>query len=226
MATDEVLVKTAATAGIATLRFYGWSQPTLSLGYFQSEKLRLADPLLAPLPFVRRPSGGETLVHHHELTYALALPAGRWQKGEPWNLRMHKIIVAALATLGVVSRLHESGAAIADTSPLCFRHFTEGDVMVAGSKVVGSAQRKHRGTILQHGGILLARSSHTPSLPGIAELTGIAVAPAQLVAQVQAAFIADAGVRLAEQLLKANERDGLGELRSEKYASAAWNCKR
>src|SRR5262249_13270053 len=73
VATDEALLE-SALAGVATLRFYGWSEPTLSLGYFQSHTIRLADPLLAELPFVRRPSGGDTLVQHHELTYALALP--------------------------------------------------------------------------------------------------------------------------------------------------------
>ena len=61
MATDEALLE-AALAGVATLRFYGWSPPTLSLGYFQSERLRLADPLLAALPFVPRKSM-ETTTH-------------------------------------------------------------------------------------------------------------------------------------------------------------------
>ena len=99
MATDEALLG-AALAGVATLRFYGWSPPTLSLGYFQKEQVRLSDPLLAGLPFVRRPSGGETLVHHHELTYALALPRS-WLGGERWPVRMHDIIRDALASFGI-----------------------------------------------------------------------------------------------------------------------------
>src|ERR1043166_1816340 len=69
MACDETLVHSAAD-GIASLRFYTWTTATVSLGYFQSHAVRLTDPLLANLPFVRRPSGGATLVHHHELTYA------------------------------------------------------------------------------------------------------------------------------------------------------------
>src|SRR5205814_9219218 len=79
MAADEVLLESAA-AGIASLRFYGWSEATLSLGYFQPERLRHEDERLTGLPYVRRPSGGATLVHHHEVTYALALPAG-----PPWQ---------------------------------------------------------------------------------------------------------------------------------------------
>ncbi|MFL5922767.1 MAG: lipoate--protein ligase family protein, partial [Gaiellaceae bacterium] len=53
MAADEVLLESAG-AGVASLRFYVWSRPTLSLGYFQPEAVRRSDPLLAELPWVRR----------------------------------------------------------------------------------------------------------------------------------------------------------------------------
>src|SRR5262245_26530345 len=79
MAADETLLE-GAGRGVASLRFYGWSEATLSLGYFQPARRRFDAERLASLPFVRRPSGGDALVHHHELTCALALPAGRpWQ---------------------------------------------------------------------------------------------------------------------------------------------------
>src|SRR5262249_20087454 len=88
MAADEVLLE-GAVAGTAALRFYGWSEPTLSLGYFQPESERHTDAQLSPLPVVRRATGGSALVHDHELTYALALPAGfDWQpKGVSWACR-------------------------------------------------------------------------------------------------------------------------------------------
>src|SRR5204863_1172395 len=101
MAADEVLLH-AAAGGIASLRFYGWTRPTLSLGYFQPAAVRLNDPLLAPLPWVRRSTGGATLVHHHELTYAFALPPGLpWQPKGSWMLRMHRIIKFALESAGL-----------------------------------------------------------------------------------------------------------------------------
>src|SRR5579859_6210376 len=103
MAADEVLLE-AAVKGSASLRFYTWSDATISLGYFQPERLRREETPLAGRPFVRRPSGGMTLIHHHELTYALALPAGApWQKAgdKPWLCRMHAIIAAALAQWGI-----------------------------------------------------------------------------------------------------------------------------
>src|SRR5947207_4428455 len=100
MAADEALLQ-SALAGKPSLRLYGWSEPTVSLGYFQPEAVRREDPRLAQLPYVRRPSGGGTLVHHHEVTYALALPPGpNWQSGagkhlQFWLWRMHEIIAAA-----------------------------------------------------------------------------------------------------------------------------------
>src|SRR5207248_2853500 len=93
MAADEVLLEGAA-AGAASFRVYEWAEPTLSLGYFQAAAVRKSDPLLETLPYVRRASGGATLVHDRELTYALTLPAGApWQRrGESWVRRMHDIL--------------------------------------------------------------------------------------------------------------------------------------
>src|SRR5262249_28253652 len=137
MAADEVLLE-SAIHGAASLRFYGWSTATLSLGYFQSEKLRHSDARLAALPYVRRPSGGATLVHHYEVTYGMALPAGiPWQSGESWLCRMHRIIAAALQDLGISAALHDARAEQSFTGVLCFQHFTRGDLLISTGKVVG-----------------------------------------------------------------------------------------
>jgi lipoate-protein ligase A len=220
MAADEALLE-AAAGGVASLRFYGWSQPTVSLGYFQPHAARLAG-----LPYVRRPSGGLMLVHHHELTYCLALPAGAsWQGGEPWLRRMHRVIAAALAGLGVPLRPHEAPDEHRDT-PLCFRHFTAGDLLIDGYKVVGSAQRKQRGALMQHGGILLARSEFTPQLPGIGELTGRHLAVGEVTTCIRDAFVGETRWHLALAGWEDGERLRIEGLASQKYASAAWNDKR
>src|SRR5579862_3071142 len=120
MAADEVLLE-AAIAGIASLRFYGWTEATLSLGYFQHERIRNEDERLATLPYVRRASGGATLVHHREVTYALALPARwPWQGDEPWLQRMHGVIALALADLGIAANLHDARTPEPDRPSLCF----------------------------------------------------------------------------------------------------------
>src|SRR6188474_2624923 len=74
MAVDEALLETAAISGLATLRFYTWQEPTLSLGYFQSAVDRDHHPDGRDCPLVRRASGGGAIIHDRELTYSIALP--------------------------------------------------------------------------------------------------------------------------------------------------------
>jgi lipoate-protein ligase A len=226
MAADETLLH-SALSGIASLRFYGWTEPTVSLGYFQPERLRRDDPLLAGLPFVRRPTGGDILVHHHEVTYALALPLGAaWQGGEPWLPRMHAVIADALAGLGVAVRLCEPAGQQRHDGPLCFRHFTTGDLLLGGAKVVGSAQRRQRGALLQHGALLLAQSSHTPLLPGLRELTGCSLTVAETCAAVQVALVRRTGWVLETGDWTAEERRHKEALVVGKYTQDSWNGKR
>jgi lipoate-protein ligase A len=226
MTADETLLH-SALSGTASLRFYGWTEPTVSLGYFQAERLRRDDPLLAGLPFVRRPTGGDTLVHHHELTYALALPPGSaWQGGEPWLPRLHAVIADALAGQGVAVRLCEAAEQQHHDGPLCFRHFTTGDLLLGDAKVVGSAQRRQRGALLQHGAILLAQSPHTPLLPGIRELTERNLTVAETCAAVQAALVRRTGWVLETGDWTADERRQQEGLVAGKYTQDSWNGKR
>jgi lipoate-protein ligase A len=227
MAADEALLQTAI-GGIASFRLYGWTEPTLSLGYFQPAGLREADPLLATLPFVRRCTGGETLVHHYELTYALALPSGgEWQpRNPPWLCRMHGIIATALAALSIGGvSCARAEKKVGDV--LCFLHQTSGDLLCGEAKVVGSAQRKQRGALLQHGAILLAQSPHTPSLPGLRELAGF---DSQRLDEFKAALL-DAFSRETDWRLEPSdwteaERATVAELTEVKYRRPSWNRKR
>jgi lipoate-protein ligase A len=224
MATDEALL-VSAQAGQATLRFYGWSEPTLSLGYFQPAAVRLSDPLLANLPFVRRMTGGDTLVHHHELTYALALPP-RWVQVATWPQRMHEIIAAALATFGITARLQQGNCGPREPGPLCFRHVTCGDLMIGEHKVVGSAMRKSRGAILQHGGILMAGSPKTPNLPGIKELAGQVLSEASLRVGIVETFGILLRAHFEERCLSPEEGLLMDDVARSKYALGTWNLKR
>jgi lipoate-protein ligase A len=231
MAADEVLLQ-SAKRGQASLRFYGWSQATLSLGYFQPQARRLETPLLAGLPFVRRPTGGDALVHHHELTYCLAIPAEprrRSASPAPW-LAMHSIIAAALADFGVVAQPYVATTTEAEedrfTGFLCFEHFTAGDLIVNGAKVVGSAQRKQRGAVMQHGGILLAASPFTPSLPGIRELSGVDIDAAELVSRIVDHLRQQTGWQVRSESWTAAEERAIAALARDRYASDVWNRKR
>jgi len=226
MAADEALLE-SAQAGIASLRFYGWSTATVSLGYFQPDKARRDDERLANLPYVRRPTGGGALVHHHELTYALALPASSpWQSRgqESWLCRMHTIIAEALGELDVTPETvpQEQPA----RSLLCFHHLTRGDLVFGSAKVVGSAQRRQRGALLQHGSVLLAASLHAPTLPGIRELTGRAVSIPDFASALEKAFVAKTGWTLTAGDWTPPEQGRVEELVRIKYGRPAWNQKR
>lgn len=170
MARDEALLESAAERGAAAFRFYQWSEPTWSLGYFQASADR-GDR--EPHAWVRRASGGAGILHHapHELTYSVAIPAAAAivPKGENWICRVHYALRDYLKRMGVPARSVVCGEEQKLGEFLCFLHHTPGDLVIAGAKVVGSAQRKLRGAILQHGTILLTRSPFTPELPGIAD---------------------------------------------------------
>jgi lipoate-protein ligase A len=227
MAADEALVRTAAATGVASLRFYGWAPATLSLGYFQPAAVRLSDPRLARLALVRRPSGGATLVHDREVTYCLALPAAApWHRGGAWMPRMHRIIARALGCLVGQVELVTAATAARHGDVLCFEQLTEGDIHCRGKKVVGSAQRKYHRALMQHGSILLAQSEHTPTLPGLAELTGVHVESELLIARIAAELVRDTGWRIARDDWSIDERAALAELAHDRYATAEWNERR
>lgn len=171
MARDEaLLLRVGRGESPGTLRLYQWDPPTISLGYFQ----RYADYASLPkpagsLPIVRRLTGGGAILHDWELTYSLALPiAHPLLQGGPSRLYglMHNVVIAALAELGVLAARcgvsDDSGAA---KGPFfCFERRHCYDVLVGRDKLAGSAQRRTRQAVLQHGSIVIGnRFSQQPT---------------------------------------------------------------
>lgn len=188
MAADDAMLA-LATQGIATLRIYSWTGPQLSLGYFQTESLRAAMGHSPPddiRPWARRSTGGEALLHHHEWTYAFALPPNHPLAGQTTSLpkQIHSAIANGLQSLGYSATLHEGSDLYVDRSGLCFQHLTPGDLLVGGHKVMGSAQRKRKGAVLQHGGLLFKKSEVESRLPGLLDIEpGFALPDGEQLAQ-------------------------------------------
>ena len=191
MAVDEVLLASAAERGIATLRFYEWEVPTLSLGYFQLAADRAQHAGSLGCPLVRRASGGGAIVHDRELTYSIALPLRDVRTRAATELygACHETLIAALARFGVVAASYGSTcdkalpnrASSSSQQPfLCFARRTCGDIICGSAKIVGSAQRRRRGAVLQHGSILLSESPCARELSGIAQLTGRSIQSGEL----------------------------------------------
>lgn len=226
MARDEALLLSAADRGVASLRFYTWNEATLSLGYFQPAADRST---LAELPWVRRATGGAAIVHHHELTYALALPPGKsWQPaGESWICRLHHLVQAILREHGLIAHGVVCGEEARLGSVLCFLHQTPADLTLNGSKITGSAQRKLRGAMLQHGSILLRRSPYASDLPGINDAAGRELfTPESLSQLLTKAFATETGWNVIPEVWSEAECADTNRIHAEKYANPAWNEKR
>jgi lipoyl(octanoyl) transferase len=184
MALDEALLDhVAGGADVALLRTYGWTVPTLSLGYFQHLEEAQADPRWRSAPMVRRLSGGGAIWHHHEVTYALAVPATHPLARPSTQLyrAVHTAILDSLRTLKVSAfrraELADSEKSERKRAFLCFTDTNPEDIVTFGMKIVGSAQRRREGAVLQHGSLLLARSDKTPELPGVCDVADFSAEP-------------------------------------------------
>ena len=174
MAVDEALLQSATGTGMVTLRVYGWSEPTLSLGYFQRYQDRESHPASRQCPVVRRATGGGAIVHDHEVTYSLTAPAcGRTDRRlRDWYGLVHEAWITTLDGVGVEAHRCTQTDPQKERQFMCFARRTAGDLLLESAKIGGSAQRSHAQAALQHGSLLLKRSAAAPELPGIAELSG------------------------------------------------------
>jgi lipoate-protein ligase A len=232
MALDESLLHAAENEGMATLRFYAWREPTLSLGYFQQHADRALHSASVNCTLVRRASGGGAILHDKELTYSIALPRSHplAKQPEPLYLATHNSLLAALAEFGVNAVLCQPGETIqrapADEPFLCFQRRTFGDVLLGESKIAGSAQRRQRGAVLQHGSVLLAQSEFSPELPGVAELAGRHITADQLIAAWQARLEKALLVALQPAAVSAKLAQATEEIRLRKFAASDWTRRR
>ena len=169
MAVDEALLEESLQSGTIFLRLYRWSEPTVSLGYFQNEMEQRRDPRLTKLPTVRRLSGGGAILHHHEQTYSCSLPPTHRLAQQPTRLyeEIHAVFVSWLTECGVPVKSRGENSDRKDEPFLCFLREAAPDLIVSGQKILGSAQRRRRGAVLQHGSLLLEASEHVPELRGL-----------------------------------------------------------
>ena len=156
MARDHALAA-ASAPGRHAVRFYRWQPATLSLG--RNEPVTGAyRRFLRQRPdvgLVRRPTGGRAVLHDRELTYSVALPARACGGPRAAYRRINEALVAGLRGLGVDARLASARTALPPDAGPCFLQPAEGEVTVAGRKLVGSAQARMGDALLQHGSLLL-----------------------------------------------------------------------
>ena len=232
MALDEALLDEVAegpTRG-AVLRTYGWSAPTLSLGYFQKVADAEADPHLREAPIVRRPTGGGAIWHHHEITYAVVIPGDHALARHADDLyrATHAAIADLLGTQGVAAgRRGASPASFTRDSPfLCFTDRNSEDIVFQGFKLVGSSQRRRPGALLQHGSVLLARSPVDPGLPGVGDLCPVRTDPQYWSSLLLESLPAALGLVGQSADIPGEIRRRAEVLRREVYGAPSWTRRR
>jgi len=249
MAVDEAIAEAvAAGESRPTLRFYGWDPACLSLGYGQSWGVADWEACAhRGWDIVRRPTGGRAILHVDELTYSVCAPESepRVRGGviESYQ-RLSTALAKGLTLLGMEpERAPQAGGRQEADGPVCFDLPSSYEVTVAGRKLVGSAQARKKGVVLQHGTLPLygdiSRILHALCLESPEERArmesrlrqtattleaslGRRVEFGEAAVALQEGFSAALSLNFVEEPLTANEKLQVQKFRSEKFADDAW----
>ena len=177
MAVDDALLDCVLPEQTAILRLYRWTPACLSLGYFQTSEERKSYPGSKNSDCVRRASGGGAILHDQELTYSFVFSTQGLTNAQingVYDL-IHDSLISVFEAFDIpaIKCVDPPKVDRAQEPFLCFLRRSTGDVLLNNAKIVGSAQRRNKTQVLQHGSILLKQSDLTPELPGILELSKI-----------------------------------------------------
>lgn len=254
MALDEALME-SARLGRVTLRLYGWDPPCLSLGRHQRARGCYDEERAAArgVDIVRRPTGGRAVYHDREITYCVTAPGRLWGSLRQSYARINRALYRGLSDLGVsVALAGDSEAELSERnrqrpriSPLaaraCFKDPLRGEVTVRDRKLVGSAQWRHDGVLLQHGSLLLHDqqrrvdglrvtaslpiSAHPPMSIGLDEVCHPLPSEESLLEALRRGFEAEFRLTVEAGELTARELEEARRLES-RYLSEEWTWRR
>lgn len=249
MAIDEAIAD-AVAAGDAppTLRFYSWEPGCLSLGYTQPASDADMDCLTEyGWGIVRRLTGGRAILHIDELTYSVAAKSDEPRVAggvvESYR-RLSAGLLAGLVKLGASVQAEKGdGEAHGFKGPVCFEVPSDYEITVDGRKLLGSAQTRRNGIVLQHGALPLygdlgricdvlafydegeredARQRLLRRAITVEEALGEQIGMARAVGAMMSGFCDALNLQLDEGELSASEIARADELRATKYASHEW----
>ncbi len=256
MAVDEAIMEAVGRELVPpTLRLYGWQPPAVSLGCFQEldGQVDLAALRSRGWDLVRRPTGGRAILHDDEVTYSVSVPQDMLKGGHSVLRSYRELsrgIQHGLELLGVRAELgnkpkpHDNAATGGKLPAICFTQSTRADMVAQGRKIVGSAQVRRDGTILQHGSVPLTLNvaDHLVVMPtiggedgaamlrraavGISELLGRAVSFDEVAEALVKGLARVLGVQMCRAELTELEQARAQELRTGKYATEQWNYHR
>ena len=254
MAVDEALLLShEAGQSPPTLRVYTWSSPTLSFGYAQNVEKEVDTEACREhgVTPIRRPTGGRAVLHDEEATYSVVMPLrldGRDASITEHYRRIGLALEAALRLAGLSVSLERPSvlaAAPRPSSPACFAAISRYELSATGRKLVGSAQKRGRRSLLQHGSIPLAMDRQRlfaclrvpedqrerllgeayASMAAVNEVAPVALDAAALQRALRQGFDdhMSGGAGMATGDLSAAECRLVEKLRLGKYRSDAWN---
>ncbi len=247
MAIDHALARmVAAGDSPPTLRLYRWQPACVSLGYFQpSSAVNQSACAHYGYDIVRRPTGGRAILHADELTYALTVASTQPGFGGRILSTYRQISLALLAGLHNlnVTAAWSAGHAATSASAACFDTPADYEITVRGRKLIGSAQTRMRGAILQHGSLLLsadvARLYAVLNLDAAISSTSLAERMIALdeaaeqhidfdtcASALVAGFCTTWHIRFTPGELTSAEATLAQTLRTERYANHAWTQRR
>ncbi len=189
------------------LRFYTWSEPCITIGYFQ----KYCD-FVGKIPVVRRLTGGLAVNHSTDISYSLVvseeyLPCARDQQ-KTYRI-IHSALRQGLLNAGIATEYCSNDGDL--KTPMCVASVFAHDLAIKGRKVLGSCQRRRGNVLLQQG------SLHVTFPRG----TGF-----DLFAQTIASGVAKTlQINLAGSSVSQNQHSLASNLAANKYSSILWNSK-
>ena len=248
MAIDEAILTAQKEQPNPTLRFYNWTQPAFSFGYFQDidSEVDIEACRSDGIELVKRMTGGGTVVHGWELTYTLILPRGAREMSisDAYDGIGHSL-VRAFQKLGIPAQCYAVGADSAGAvrnrtyrseANICLTNPAEHDVMADDKKLAGVSVRRNRNGIMFQGYIsldmppatILTRVSKDPEVQEILRerLTainteGCSITRNMLIQSISETF--NLGIAFHSGTLSSAERAHAETLVETKYATASWN---
>lgn len=238
MARDHALARCLGR-GEAVLRLYGWTTPTVSFGRNEPAARRYdrSHPAAEGAAFVRRPTGGRAVLHDREVTYAVVVPQRAFGGARDAYVAINRGLVAGLRTLGVPAAVATDGSVEALDAGPCFLGPAPGEVTAGGRKLVGSAQARIEGALLQHGSVILGgdqgrldrmtgRAEPGPGPAAVSDWAPMSAQPNAVAAALLAGCRLAWGGAWAEGGYTPDEDIEARRLVDERYATHDWTWRR
>lgn len=253
MAVDHAILESVAKGeSPPTIRFYRWHPPGVTIGYFQkaNKEIDIDACQKNGVDVVRRLTGGRTVLHQHELTYSVIAPENHPKVTgtilESY-LAISRGLLFGLENLGVKGQLVNGAESKRKGTAACFDAPSWYELVVDNKKIIGSAQTRKQGALLQHGSILIeldnnllfnilkfssdkvrraARERFKGKAISLAEVMERVPDYSQVVQAFNDGLSKGLDINLSDGKLNDSEKQLTEELEVGKYRTDQWNYKR